>query len=261
MWCSTEELISYIKTEYIEKNRLPEGADFFHKILDLNSPHRDDLIDVRSKVHAWDNQLRGGLLHDNDRTFDTVKTEFLNFLDGVLEEERRYIFVLDDTELYSNITDWKPGKLPSEYPVEPTPKGPISTKIIISVSILLFLIFIYFKCSGSESRPNNELDKYQNPLNDITTWNNSTESENWGVWLRSCSTLAKAQRIQSAFQSREIRILKIKDRYHLMMIFDTFEKAEKGHTLHVKGEWGKSIILKIDKCWLSENPEGVYSCY
>lgn len=249
MWCSTKELIFYVKEEYVSKGKTLKGIDFLLKVLEKNSPYRNELSLLKGNISKLRIEERLDTISDKSpiRKNDYA---FIRLLDDIEEKEGGYIFVKNKREV-SDKFELKKGSNPKSYPnikiVNSTSKFTTSQKIgrkFFLKNWQFLVVTLFFTCLLLYSKNCSE-----NALNQVTTWKNE-EASLWAIWLVDFDSLEKAKRKKKVYSKyRNIDIMLLDDkRYHLFIFADSKKEVHDKYSDIVKKKWKNSVIIPIDKC-------------
>lgn len=285
MFCTTTELVKYVRDEYIVKHKTKEGIEFLLRILEKNTRYKSDLITLLAQSHQL---KRADILNilENRVPLNNNIHSFIQLIDFIEHEEGKYIFVKKDKEIQyfkTLIEGRNPRKLPTAGEIKSSKRKiffkkltPKKKQFLMALVILTPIVFylvpgnqsLFTNSNYSESDikliPANEFDRngYWSPLNQITTWNNQG-ADTWGLWLANYTDYEEAKRIQQAYKRlRDIDIVYLDDeKFHLLIIKESKTQIKKQHSSEVKKTWRNSVIIPIDKCYLiQERNQEFYYC-
>lgn len=284
MSCTTKELVNYVKEKYVAKDKTKEGIEFLLRVLGTQTKYKTELVTLLAQSYSVNRANRLNIL-ENRVPLNNSTYSFLQLLDFILREEGKYIFVKKDKEILDNFSTYIGGTHPRKYPTTKAIKSAKRKRLFKNIKkrkILVFIVFfisasfIFFLFrSGNYTNPinfhsnttsteysSNEYDEngYRSPLNQITTWYNKDATQ-WALWLENFDELDAAIRVQEAYQRiRDIKILYLEDddKYHLLIFRETEAEVRREHSQQVKDRWKKSLIIPVDKCYLTQGINHVY---
>ncbi|MEM1326960.1 MAG: hypothetical protein AAGI23_13445 [Bacteroidota bacterium] len=185
-----------MESTYVKNNRILECINFLDRTIPSNSIHRSELISLNARAYEIMQHQRMGTIRIDDVALNQLRFSLVKLIEHIGKVEGKYIEVIANNEVQNNV-GLKKGQSTTRKGEKTSSQNQVVNSLIgILLIIVVGLLGIILLGEANVSKSSNEdtdtvpinsgdISSFgsTNPIDDITTWDMSSKTDVWALFL------------------------------------------------------------------------------